>query len=174
MNETIETLIKRRSVRKYKSEQIKDEELNQILEAGEFAANGHGYQAGLIVVVQNKDVIKKLSVMNANIMGKPNIDPFYGAPSVLVVFANKNVKTYVEDGSLILGNMMNAACALDIGSCWINRAKEEFESQEGKELLKEWGISEDYVGIGHLTLGYVDGAYPKASPRKKDFVRYVR
>lgn len=173
MNEVLNTIMTRRSIRKYKSEQIKDEDLNQILEAAKYSASGHGYQSTLMVVVQNKDVLKKLSEMNAHIMGKEGIDPFYGAPTVVIVFADKNRPTHEADGALVLGNLMIAAKSLNIGSCWINRAKEEFESELGKELMKEWNISDDYVGIGHLTLGYAE-VEPKASPRKEDFVRFIR
>lgn len=148
MNETIKNLVERRSCRKYSSTQIKEDELNSVLKAGEYAPTGMGMQSPIIVVLQNKSIIDKLSKINAKIMGKDE-DPFYGAPTVLVVLADKNIGTYIEDGSLVLGNLMNAAYSLGLGSCWIHRAKEEFETDEGKELLKEWNISENYVGIGH-------------------------
>ena len=153
MNETIKNLVERRSCRKYSSTQIKEDELNSVLKAGEYAPTGMGMQSPIIVVLQNKSIIDKLSKINAKIMGKDE-DPFYGAPTVLVVLADKNIGTYIEDGSLVLGNLMNAAYSLGLGSCWIHRAKEEFETDEGKELLKEWNISENYVGIGHCILGY--------------------
>ena len=111
-----------------------------------------GLQSPKMVVLQNKEVIQKLSKLNSKVMGK-DIDPFYSAPTVIVVLADKTKNTYLEDGSLVLGNLMNAASSLGIGSCWIHRAKEEFETEEGKELLKEWNISDDYVGIGHCILG---------------------
>ncbi len=173
MNQVIETIKSRRSIRKYKSEQISDKDLNEILEAAKYSASGHGYQSTLMVVVQNKDVLAKLSKMNASIMGKEGVDPFYGAPTVVIVFANKTIPTHVSDGALVLGNLMLAAKSLGIGSCWINRAKEEFDSSEGKELMKEWNIDEVYEGIGHLTLGYAQSE-PKAQPRKEDFVRFIR
>lgn len=173
MNETIKNLIERRSCRKYESKQITDEELNAILKAGEYAPSGMGLQSPKMVVLQNKETIKKLSKLNAKIMGK-NIDPFYSAPTVIVVLADKTKMTYIEDGSLVLGNLMNAAHSLKIGSCWINRAREEFETEEGKKLLKEWNVPDNYVGIGHCILGYREGELPKAKPRKEDYVTIIK
>jgi nitroreductase len=139
MKSTLEDLKTRRSIRKYKQEQIKDEELNQILEAGTYAPTGMNRQSPIMVVLQDKEAIARLSKMNAAIMNTDS-DPFYGAPTVVVVLADKSRSTYREDGSLVLGNLMNAAHAIGIGSCWVHRAKEEFESKEGKALLKEWGV----------------------------------
>lgn len=172
MNETIKNLVERRSCRKYSSTQIKEDELNSVLKAGEYAPTGMGMQSPIIVVLQNKSIIDKLSKINAKIMGKDE-DPFYGAPTVLVVLADKNIGTYIEDGSLVLGNLMNAAYSLGLGSCWIHRAKEEFETDEGKELLKEWNISENYVGIGHCILGYSEEK-SEAKPRKDGYIRFVK
>lgn len=172
MNETIKNLVERRSCRKYSSTQIKEDELNSVLKAGEYAPTGMGMQSPIIVVLQNKSIIDKLSKINAKIMGKDE-DPFYGAPTVLVVLADKNIGTYIEDGSLVLGNLMNAAYSLGLGSCWIHRAKEEFETDEGKELLKEWNISEKYVGIGHCILGYPEEK-SEAKPRKDGYIRFVK
>lgn len=172
MNETIKNLVERRSCRKYSSTQIKEDELNSVLKAGEYAPTGMGMQSPIIVVLQNKSIIDKLSKINAKIMGKDE-DPSYGAPTVLVVLADKNIGTYIEDGSLVLGNLMNAAYSLGLGSCWIHRAKEEFETDEGKELLKEWNISENYVGIGHCILGYPEEK-SEAKPRKDGYIRFVK
>ena len=172
MNETIKNLVERRCCRKYSSTQIKEDELNSVLKAGEYAPTGMGMQSPIIVVLQNKSIIDKLSKINAKIMGKDE-DPFYGAPTVLVVLADKNIGTYIEDGSLVLGNLMNAAYSLGLGSCWIHRAKEEFETDEGKELLKEWNISENYVGIGHCILGYPEEK-SEAKPRKDGYIRFVK
>lgn len=172
MNETIKNLVERRSCRKYSSTQIKEDELNSVLKAGEYAPTGMGMQSPIIVVLQNKSIIDKLSKINAKIIGKDE-DPFYGAPTVLVVLADKNIGTYIEDGSLVLGNLMNAAYSLGLGSCWIHRAKEEFETDEGKELLKEWNISENYVGIGHCILGYPEEK-SEAKPRKDGYIRFVK
>ena len=172
MNETIKNLIERRSCRKYSTTQIKNDELNSVLKAGEYAPTGMGRQSPIIVVLQNKSTIDRLSQLNAKIMGKDE-DPFYGAPTVLVVLADKNIGTCIEDGSLVLGNLMNAAYSLGLGSCWIHRAKEEFETDEGKELLKEWNIPENYVGIGYCILGYPEEK-SKAKPRKEDYIRFIK
>ncbi|MCI6738813.1 MAG: nitroreductase [Intestinibacter sp.] len=168
--ELFEALKGRRSVRGYKDEQIKDEELNAILEAGEYAATGMGKQSPIMIVVQDKETISKLSKMNAKIMGNENVDPFYGAPTVVIVLADKNRPTCVEDGSLVIGNLMNAAYGLGVGSCWIHRAKEEFESEEGKALLKKWGVEGDYIGVGHCVLGYAKEPLKPAAPRKDGYV----
>lgn len=169
MNETIKNLTERRSVRKFKSEQIREDELEAILQAGIYAASSHGWQSARIVVIQKPEIIRKLSQMNARILGV-SIDPFYGAPTLILVLGDKVRPTYIEDGSLVIGNLMNAAHAIGVDSCWINRAREEFESPEGKQLLKEWGIEGDYAGIGHCVLGYRDCEYPKAAPRKEDYI----
>ena len=153
-NEVLNAIKTRRSIRKYKAEQITDE-LDAILEAGTYAATGMGKQSPVIVVVQKPELIAKLSKMNAAVMGTTS-DPFYGAPTVLIVLADPERGTYVEDGSLVMGNLM--------------LAKEEFASPEGKALLKEWGLSENYVGIGHCILGYRDCEYPEAKERKADYI----
>lgn len=172
METMINNMITRRSIRKYKSDMIPKETLDTILKAGTYAATGMGKQSPIIIAVTNKELRDKLSAMNAKIMGTDS-DPFYGAPVVLIVLANKERPTYIYDGSLVMGNLMNAAHACGIGSCWIHRAKEEFESEEGKELLKSLGIEGDYEGIGHCVLGYVDGKEPEAAPRKDSYVYYV-
>lgn len=173
MEETIKDLKERRSIRKYQDRQIEEADLQKILEAGMYAPTGMGMQSPLMVVVQDRDTISKLSKMNARIFGNENMDPFYGAPTVIVVLADKNRHTYIEDGSLVMGNLMNAAHALGLGSCWIHRAKQEFESEEGKELLRQWGIEGDYAGIGHCIIGYPDGAIPEAKPRKENYIYRV-
>ena len=142
MNETLQILKTRRSCRKYLPEQIREDELDKILEAGIWAPTGMGMQSPRIIVIQDKETIAKLRKMNADIMGTDS-DPFYGAPTVLVVLADKSRPTYREDGALVMGNLMNAAHAVGVSSCWIHRAKEEFESEKGKELLKKWGITGD-------------------------------
>ena len=111
--------------------------------------------------------------MNAEIMGMDG-DPFYGAPVVLIVLADKNIGTHIYDGSLVMGNLMLAAHSLGIGSCWIHRAKEEFSSPEGKEILREIGIDGEYEGIGHCVLGYIDGSIPQAAPRKGNYIYFVK
>lgn len=172
MNETLKCLKERRSVRSYKSEQIKEEELNLILEAGTYAATGMGMQSPIMVVVQDTETISALSRMNAAVMGV-NTDPFYGAPTVIVVLADRSRMTCVEDGSLVMGNLMNAAYSVGVDSCWIHRAKEVFDTEEGKALLKKWGIKGDYVGIGNCILGYRSGDLPQAKPRKENYIYRV-
>ena len=170
MSEVLKVLKERRSIRKYKKEQIADEQLNQILEAGTYAPTGKGAQSPIMVVVQDEETINELSKMNAEVMGI-NGDPFYGAPTVVVVLADRGCRpTYIEDGSLVMGNLMIAAHAAGVDSCWIHRAKEVFESKRGQELLKKWGVEGDYVGIGHCVLGYRDCEYPKAKERKENYI----
>ncbi len=169
MNETLKTLIERRSCRSYKSDPIPAEVLNQILEAGTFAATGMGKQSPIMIAVTDKKTRDQLSKMNAAVMGANN-DPFYGAPDVIVVLANRAVPTYLYDGSLVMGNLMNAAHSLGIASCWIHRAKEEFDSAEGKAILKDLGIEGDYEGIGHCILGYAAQENKTAAPRKENYI----
>lgn len=169
MNEVIKCLTERRSARHYGPRQVEPDVLDQILLAGTYAPTGMGRQSPVIVAVQDPDTVKQLSRMNAAIMGSDG-DPFYGAPTVLVVLADKNVGTYLYDGSLVMGNLMNAAHALGVDSCWIHRAKEEFESEEGKALLKKWGIQGDLEGIGHCILGYADTPKNDPAPRKEGYV----
>ena len=139
-----------------------------------YAPTGRGAQSPVIVAVTNKAVRDRLSEMNAEVLGA-SADPFYDAPVVLIVLADKSRPTYLYDGSLVMGNLMNAAHAVGLGSCWIHRAKEVFASAEGKALLKEWGIDGDYEGIGHCVLGYpVEGQPQEAKPRKADYVKWVR
>ena len=173
MSEVINNMKTRRSIRKYKPDMIPDDVLNRIIEAGTYAATGMGKQSPIIIAVTNKEIRDKFSKMNAEIMGVDS-DPFYGAPVVLIVLADKARPTYVYDGSLVMGNLMLAAHAEGIGSCWIHRAKEEFESAEGKAFLKSLGIEGEYEGIGHCVLGYTDGEEPKAMPRKENYVYCVK
>ena len=173
MNESIKNMIERRSIHSFKPDaMVSKEDMDAIIEAGTYAATGMGMQSPIIIAVTNKETRDQLSMMNATIMRR-DMDPFYGAPVVLIVLADKNRPTHIYDGSLVMGNLMNAAASLGIGSCWIHRAKEEFESEEGKALLKKWGIEGDYEGIGHCVLGYPDGDVPKAKPRKENYVYYV-
>ena len=173
MSDVLETIKSRRSIRKYKSDMVPQDKMEKIIEAGTYAATGMGKQSPIIVAVTNKELRDKLSAMNAKIMGV-NSDPFYGAPVVLIVLADKSRPTYLYDGSLVMGNLMLEAEAQGVGSCWIHRAKEEFESEEGKEILKSLGIEGDYEGIGHCVLGFADGPAPKAAPRKDSYVYYVK
>ena len=167
--ETLTVLKTRRSCRAYLPDPVEDEKLNAILEAGTYAATGMGRQSPIILVVKDPEVRAKLQKLNAAAMGM-DIDPFYGAPELLVVLANKEMPTYVCDGSLVMGNMMNAAADLGVASCWIHRAKEEFESEEGKAILKRLGIEGDYEGIGNLILGYAAKPANAPAPRKANYI----
>lgn len=168
-NKTLELMQTRRSVRGFKPDPVPEEILDQIVEAGTWAATGKNRQSPVIIKVTNRELIRKLSKLNGEIMGTDS-DPFYGAPAVLIVLADKTVPTYLYDGSLVMGNLMLAAHSLGIGSCWIHRAKEEFQLPEGKEILKSLGIEGDYEGIGHCVLGYAEGEYPHTKPRKENWV----
>lgn len=175
MNEVIEMMKTRRSIRKFKPDPLPDEMIEQIAEAGTYAATGKNLQSPTIIAVTNKQLRDKISEMNRKIGGwQEGFDPFYGAPAMLIVLADKNVPTAVYDGSLVMGNLMLAAHSLGVGSIWIHRAKEEFESEEGKAILAELGITGDQVGIGHCALGYIDGEEPKAAPRKENWVYYAK
>lgn len=171
MNEAMKTLYERRSIRRYQSKQITREELDAVVRAGICAPSGKNGQSAIIVAVQDKATRDELSRLNAAVLGTQS-DPFYGAPTVLVVLADANSPYAVEDGSLVLGNLMNAAKALGLGSCWINRAKEVFASDTGKALLKKWGVEGDWIGIGHCILGYPDEE-PAMKTRKENYVTYV-
>ena len=162
--EAMENLLTRRSCRNYRSEQVPDELLDKVLEAGTFAASGMNRQSTYLVAVRDKETRDLLSRINAGVMNSQN-DPFYGAPCVIVVLAAPD-PTYLEDGSLVMGNLMNAAHALGLGSCWIHRAKQTFELPVGKELLKKWGLPENLIGIGNCILGY-EAEAPAEKPRKE-------
>ena len=169
MSETLITLKTRRSCRSYKPEHVEAEKLNAIIEAGTYAATGMGKQSPIILVIKDPEIKAKLAKINASVMGM-DIDPFYGAPDLLVVLADKDIPTYIYDGSLVMGNLMNAAADLGVASCWVHRAKEEFESEEGKAILKKLGIEGNYEGIGNLILGYAASPVGKPAPRKSDYV----
>ncbi len=172
MNDAIKNMVERRSVRSYKSDAVPKEIIDEIIKAGTYAPTGMNRQSPIIIAVTNKEMRDKLARMNAAVMGSSS-DPFYGAPVVLIVLADKSIRTSVYDGSLVMGNLLNAAHSLGIGSCWIHRAKEVFEMPEGKQILKELGIKGDYEGIGNCILGYVDGELPPVRERKKDYVYYI-
>ena len=169
MAETLTVLKTRRSCRAYKPELIEEDKLNAIIEAGTYAATGMGRQSPIIIAVTDRIMRDKLSVMNAAVMGASK-DPFYGAPELLIVLADRSIPTYLYDGSLVMGNMMNAAADLGVASCWIHRAKEVFNSEEGKAILKGLGIEGDYEGIGNLILGYAATPAAAPAPRKADYV----
>lgn len=175
MNETIQNLINRRSCKNFdKSKKVSKEELDLILKAGQYAANGRSMQSPIIVVIEDANLIKKVSSLNAQVLGNSNIDPFYGATCLLIVFADSSIHTYIEDGSLVIGNLMNAAYSINVDSCWIHRAREVFESEEGQKLKKEWGITENFVGIGNCVLGYRAANLAEPKPRKADYIRYIK
>lgn len=166
MNETIKNILERRSVKNYLPKQVEEEKLQAILQAGLYAACGKGIQSTTIVVIQDKETRDKLEKMNAEIQGKPEGKPFYGAPTVCLVLTDADHPTGVQNASLAIGNMMNAAQSLGVASCWINRAKQEFQSEEGKALLKKWGLTGEYVGVGHCILGYAAEEPKPAAPRR--------
>ena len=172
-NQVIQSLCERRSVRSFRYKQVEESALAEILKAGTYAPTGRNRQSPIMVVVQDKATREILRQMNAQIMGREEMDPFYGAPTIVVVLADRSIPTHLEDGALVMGNLMNAAHAVGVDSCWIHRAREEFESEEGKALLAKWGIEGDSVGIGHCALGYGDCEIPKALPRKENYIYRV-
>lgn len=171
-NNALEVLKTRRAIRVYQDKMPERELIAKIVEAGTYAPTGMGRQSPVIVAVTNREIRNRLSRLNAGIMGNDS-DPFYGAPVVLVVLADKQCPTYLYDGTLVMGNLMNAAHAVGLGSCWIHRAKEVFETPEGKALLKEWGIEGEYEGIGNCIIGYSAQEAPQPKPRKPDYVHYI-
>ena len=170
----------RRSIRKFKAEQIKDEELQAVLEAGTWAATAKGLQDPWIVAVQKPELLARISKLNAAVWGREDFDPFYGAPTHVLVFASRPEKTLngVPDGSLVLGNMMLAAHSIGLGSCWINREREMFELPEGRALLAELGLPEevlpDLMGVGALALCYPAAPAPAPKPRKEGYWRVIK
>ena len=174
MNEIIKAMRERRSVRKFRPDMPRREELEQIIEAGLYAASGKGRQATKVIVVTDREFRDRLSAVNREIGGwEEGFDPFYGAPAILIVLGEKDWPTHVYDGSLVMGIMMLAAHSLGLGSIWIHRAMEEFERQEYKKLLTELGIQGEWEGIGHCAVGYVEGELPKAAERKEGRVFWV-
>lgn len=165
MTTVIENMKDRRSIRKYKQEQITESELDAILEAGLWAPNGRNMQSTVLIAIRDKNTRDKVARLNAAVIGSDS-DPFYGAPVVIVVLAARDRLTAIEDGSASLCNMVNAAHSIGVDSCWIHRAREVFDSDEGKALLKEWGVKGDYIGVGNCILGYRDCEYPSAPERK--------
>ncbi len=174
MNEVIEAMRERRSVRAYTEEVPSDELVERVVDAGLWAASGRGRQSPIVLAVTDRALRDRLSAMNARIMGAPEgTDPFYGAPVVLVVLADRSVPTHVYDGSLVMGNLMLAAHELGLGSCWIHRAREEFDSPEGRQILAELGVEGDYEGIGHCVLGYA-AEVPEPKPRREGRLVWAR
>lgn len=174
MKETIQDLLTRRSCRAYRSDAIPEDVLNKILEAGTYAPTGMNRQSPIIIAVTNPEVRNELSRLNAAVINS-TADPFYGAPVVLTVLADAHIVTHVDDGNMVISNLMNAAHALGIDSCYIYRAREVFKSPRGKELLKQWGVQGEYEGIGNVILGYgLPEGFRSPSPRKQNYVIRVR
>jgi len=174
MNETLSVMLSRYSVKGYKNDPVPEEIIQQIVQAGIAAPSGLNKQSPIVLVVTDKQTRDELSALNAGKDPFHRADPFYGAPVVLVVLADKSIPTYPYDGPLVMENMMLAAHALGLGACWIHRAKETFETPYGKELLKKLGIEGDYEGIGNCVIGYPSGESGKPKPRKENRVYYVR
>ncbi len=174
METTLQDLKTRRSVRKFSDKPVEQEKLDAILEAATYAPTGMGKQSPVVVLVKTPETVKKISKMNAAVMGRDDIDPFYGAPVVAIVFAHKGtVPTYLEDACLVAGNLLNAAHAVGVDSCYIYRAQQTFATEEGIALLKEWGLDESYIGVANCILGYGAGDAPAPAPRKADYIKVV-
>ena len=169
-NEVLQNIRTRRSCRAYTAQPVEPEKLKAIVEAGTWAASGMGRQAPKIVVLTDPAEIAELERMNAAVLGNPDGHPFYGAPVVCVVLTDPERDTCVEDGSLVMGNLMLAAHSLGVASCWIHRAREEFSSAEGKALMQKWGVGAQYAGVGHCILGYAAAEPAPAKPRKADYI----
>lgn len=175
MSDILEMMKTRRSIRKYKSDAVEQDRLDKIIEAGLYAASGKNEQAAIIIQVTKKELRDEIAKLNCEIGGwNEGFDPFYGAPAILIVLGRKDWPTHVYDGSLVMGNMMLEAHELGLGTCWIHRAKEEFETEWGKNLLKSLGIEGEYEGIGHCAVGYIDGEYPAEPARKEKRVFYAK
>lgn len=169
----LEIIRTRRSCRSYQPEQITDEQLNAVLEAGTYAPTSRGLQSPYIVAIQNKDLLERLAQMNAEVMGVTT-NPYYDAPTYVLVFVPADAPNGIQDASLVLENMMLAAHAQGLGSCWIHREKEMFATEEGKELMAQWGLPEGLIGIGALSLGFPAGEPLPAKPRKEGYTRVIR
>lgn len=175
MSVVLDQIKSRRSVKKYKPDPVPQQVLDQIIEAGLYAASGKGQQSAIILQVTNRELRDEISRRNCEIGGwEAGFDPFYGAPAMLIVLARKDWPTHVYDGSLVMGNLMLAAHELGVGSCWIHRAKEEFDTAWGKDLLKSLGVEGEYEGIGHCALGYAAQPAPEAAQRKDGRVFYLK
>jgi nitroreductase len=172
MKDALDVIEERRSVRKYKSGLIAENELEVILDAGTWAPTGTGSQSPVIVVTTNPELIARLERLNAAVIGKADAKPFYGAQTLVTVFADMSKPTPIQDASLVMGNMMLAARTIGVGSCWINRAKQVFESDEGKTIKADWGLGDNWEGVAHCILGYADEA-PKAAPRKIGYIKRI-
>lgn len=167
--DALEVMKRRRSIRRFKPDQITDGELRSVVEAGTYAPTGGGTQGVQIVAVQSPEAVAAVDALNAKMLGKPDAHPYYGAPTILLIFETERCFTRELDGAAVCTNMVNAACAVGLGSCWIHRCKQMFETEEGKALLRQWGLPETLSGVASIALGYADGAPPEAKPRKADY-----
>ena len=170
MNEVLQAIRERRSIRAYQQQQIRPEELEAILDAGTWAASSLGQQSAVMVPVQDKAVLRRMSAGNAAVWGRPEADPFYDAPTAVVVFSDGNRPNWIQDGSLVMANLMLSAHALGIGSCWINRTTEYFETADGLELKAAWGLPDNLRAVATCVLGYPDGPAPTPKPRKENYI----
>lgn len=168
--EALEVLKNRRAIRKYKPEQITEEELNAVVESGTYAPTGAGTQGVQIVAVQTPEYVAAVDALNAKVLNNPGAHPYYGAPTILLIFETEQCVTHELDGAAVCTNMLNAAYAAGLGSCWIHRCKQMFELPEGKELLRKWGLPETLVGVASIALGYADCVQPQPKPRKADYI----
>ena len=168
--EALEVLKNRRAIRKYKQGQITEEELNAVVEAGTYAPTGAGTQGVQIVAVQTPEYVAAVDALNAKVLNNPGAHPYYGAPTILLIFETEQCVTHELDGAAVCTNMLNAAYAAGLGSCWIHRCKQMFELPEGKELLRKWGLPETLVGVASIALGYADCVQPQPKPRKADYI----
>ena len=168
--EALEVLKNRRAIRAYKPDQITEEELNCVLEAGTFAPTGTGSQGVKIIAVQDPENVAAVDALNAKVLNNPNAHPYYGAPTILIIFETEASVTHELDGAAVCTNMLNAAYAVGLGSCWIHRCKQMFELPEGKALLEKWGLSEKLTGVASIALGYADCEAPQPKPRKSDYI----
>ena len=174
-NGVLKVLKERRSIRSFKPEQITDEELNAVLETGTYAANSNGSQAPVIIAIQNPKLVKQIDEMSGKIVDPTGaFHPYYGAPTIILVLAPEDGVAPVEDGSLAAGNMLNAAYAAGLGSCWIHRSKDIFSSEKGKVLLKQLSLPENLMGVASIALGYANGELPKTAPRKENYILHVK
>ena len=174
MNDILHAIKTRRSIRAFKSDMPARKDIEEIIEAGLYAASGNDRQATIIIAVTRKELRDRLSETIRRIDGySEGFDPFYGAPVILIVLSDQSVISRVYDGSLVMGNMMLAAHSLGLGSLWVHRAKREFELPEYIQLLKDLGIPGKWEGIAHLAVGYIDGDLPAAPARKSGRVFWV-
>jgi len=169
-NEALEVLKNRRAIRRYKAEQVAEEALQAVLEAGTYAPTGAGTQGVQIVAVQSPEDVSAVDALNAKILNNPSAHPYYGAPTILLIFTTDQSITPELDGAAVCTNMVNAACAAGLGSCWIHRCRQMFETEEGKALLRKWGLKENLNGVASIALGYADGPQPAAKPRREGYV----